>query len=476
MIRRTSHYASRSLTLKLIRAFLLISITGAVLAAGLARWMTVREFSQLVIDRAQSNFTTTITAYYQTNGSWDGVMEHLRLRAAAPQPPPQQPRPQPQPNPPGGQQTLPPALVFMLANQNGIVVVPAGTYRLGDRVPESDLKKGTPVEVDGQVVGTVIAAGDPPPLDPREERYLTRTNQVLLYSALGAAAAALFLGVLLARTLGRPLRELTTAIREMSKGALKQQVPVRSQDELGELAAAFNQMSADLDRANQLRRQMTADIAHDLRTPLTVLGGYIEAMRDGVLEPTPDRLETMHTEIQHLIRLVEDLRTLSLADAGELLLNQQTVSPQGLLEQTASAFSHRAAEKKIRLQVEAVSPLPDIRVDPGRMAQVLGNLISNALRYTPDGGQITLSAQAQTGKVVFRVRDTGQGIPPGTLPHVFDRFFRGDETREQNGGKSGLGLAIAKSIVELHGGVITVESTPGEGTTFAIVLPAMLIV
>ncbi|MBW8009939.1 MAG: HAMP domain-containing protein [Chloroflexi bacterium] len=300
---------SRSLNLKLVRAFVLVIVFSTLFASVITYWMTVREFSQFVFDQARSRFITDVSFYYQTNASWEGILESLQLRASAPQPPPQNlplpPPPQiPPQNPPGNQQVLQPAFVFILANQDGIVVVPAGDYRLGDQVPASKLAEGTIVELDDQKVGTVLATGSPPELDPREENYLTRSNFVLLYSGLAAIVAAIIIGILLARSLTRPLSELTAAIRKVSKGDLKQQVPVRSQDELGDLAAAFNKMSADLDKANNLRRQMTADIAHDLGTPLTVLSGYIEAIQAGTLEPSQERLATLESEIQQLVRLV----------------------------------------------------------------------------------------------------------------------------------------------------------------------------
>jgi signal transduction histidine kinase len=282
---------------------------------------------------------------------------------------------------------------------------------------------------------------------------------------------ALFLGLFLARTLTKPLREMTIATRALAKGELEQTVPVHSQDELGELATAFNRMSADLARANELRRQMTADIAHDLRTPLTVIAGYIESLRDGVLSPSPARLDAMYNEAQHLQRLVEDLRVLSLADAGELPLNRQPVSPHCLIERLAASFSHHAAQQNITLTVEAAPELPEINADQERMVQVLSNLVSNALRHTPDGGTITLSAQHQAGTVVLGVQDNGEGIPSDELPRIFDRLFRGDASRQQQQGESGLGLAIAKSIVEAHGGTIAAASTLGQGTIFTIALP-----
>ncbi|MGD2179360.1 MAG: ATP-binding protein, partial [Anaerolineae bacterium] len=343
-----------------------------------------------------------------------------------------------------------------------------------DLVPAEELAQGVAVEADGQVVGFALLTGEAPELSPQEERYLARTNRSSLYSALAATLVALILGVFLARTLTRPVRELTVATQALAQGELEQQIPVRSRDELGELAASFNQMSADLARANELRRQMTADIAHDLRTPLTVMAGYLEALRDGVLQPSPERFETMHQEALHLRRLVEDLRTLSLADAGELTLNREPVPPGLVLEQAAAAYQHQAELQGVELIVDAAPSLPHISVDPDRMAQVLGNLVSNALRHTPAGGRISLVAGREPNQVMLAVQDTGAGISPDELPHVFDRFYRGSEAREGDGGESGLGLAIARSIVEVSGGTISVESTLGQGTTFTIALPANL--
>lgn len=461
---------TRSLVFKLVVAFLVVSVTGAMLTTLFARWATIQEFNRLVLEQAQNNFLTNATAYYQTSGSWLGVREYFhRLAAAQPQPG-QQPPPQPVDRNRPGQQ--PRAYVFAVADQDGYVALPAGPYRLGDRISADELAEGVEIEVDGQVVGTALVTGNPPPLDQREVRYLARTNRASLYAALAATLVALFLGVFLARTLTRPVRELTTATRAMAQGELEQQVPVRSQDELGELAASFNQMSADLARANDLRRQMTADIAHDLRTPLSVITGYAEALRDGVLQPQPDTFQTMHREAEHLSLLVEDLRTLSLVDAGELALTRQPVPPRELLERTAAAHKPRAHQLQVGLHVVADADLPLVNVDPERMARVLGNLVDNALRHTPVGGRISLGAAHQGNSVLLTVQDNGVGIAPDKLRRIFDRFYRGDEARQSHEGESGLGLAIAKSLVELHGGAISVESAPGEGTTFTILLLA----
>jgi signal transduction histidine kinase len=233
-------------------------------------------------------------------------------------------------------------------------------------------------------------------------------------------------------------------------------------------------MSADLARLNDQRRQMTADIAHDLRSPLTVIAGYVESMRDGVLAPSPERLETIQDEVQHLQRLVEDLRTLSLADAGELSLQRGYVALEALLKQVQAAYRHPAEKKGVTLRVEAEPDVPDIYVDPDRIFQVLANLVSNAIRHTPAGGAVTMSSKlTATNRIQLVVSDTGSGIPVEDLPRIFDRFYRVDDSRHGGEGESGLGLAIAKSIVEMHGGSISAASDgPGRGSRFMITLEA----
>ncbi len=464
----------RSLTARLSLAFLFVSLTGVALVGLIAWRTTVREFDQLVLAQARSSFSADALAYYSDTGSWSGVrgyIEGMLLPAPAPAAAGGDAgRPRTGGQGPSGPRQRP---VFPLVDGDGAVVFPAGGYVVGERVSGADLAQGIPLALeDGTVVGTILTTGEPLALSPQEERYLERTNGASLMAALGASAVALALGVLLARTLTRPVRELTAATRAVAGGALQQKVPVRSRDELGELAMAFNQMSDDLARSVALRRQMTADIAHDLRTPLTVIAGYAESMRDGVLEATPERFDVVCGEVQQLLRLVEDLRTLSLADAGELRLERGPITPGALLERTVSAHALGAARKDVELSWRAAAELPDVDVDAERLVQVLGNLVSNALRHTTAGGRVELVAEADRGAVRLAVRDDGEGIGPDDLPRVFDRLYRADASRQDSDGQSGLGLAIAKSIVEAHGGAIAVESELGRGTRFELTLPA----
>ena len=445
-----------TLTFKLTLAFLCIGLLGAVLVALFVGLRTQLAFNQFVVDRGRNMLLADLARYYQQQHSWEGVGELLTTmpsdQAEGRRPPP-----------------------VVLADATGTVVVGDERHATGSRISMSEREYGQPISVSGTVVGWLLnnpggqRAGPGSP----EADFLSRFTHAIIFSAVGATAMALLLGLLLARTLTQPLRELTSATQAVAQGALGQQVTVRSRDEIGTLAASFNQMSADLARASTLRQQMTADIAHDLRTPLSVILGYTEALRDGKLDPAQDIFDTMHIEAQHLQHLIDDLRTLSLADAGELPLTRLPLAPQSLLERAAAAYRAQAQERNITLQIQHAPSVPQIEVDPERMAQVLGNLLSNALRYTPAGGTITLRDESNAGRVRLMVSDTGAGIAPEAIPHIFERFYRVDPSRQQQNGSSGLGLAIARSLVEAHNGTLTAQSTLGQGTTFMITLPAL---
>lgn len=451
----------RSLATKLTLAFLFVGLIGAVLVAVLVRQFTQREFGRLVLNQNQQALVTTLTSYYQANGSWNGV--ELLFRP--------------------GFENMGPHLsgmpgqnwetrrgLFLFADADGQVLIGGGTRNSGQKLSSAELKHGTPVVVDSVTTGWLIFTPELDRWEPGtpEGNFLIGVNRAIFLSALAAIGIALVLGGVLAYTLTRSLRELTGATKVLTEGKLGYQVPVRSQDELGELATSFNQMSSELERSNQLRRKMTADIAHDLRTPLSVIMGYTEALSDGKLQADPEMFDVLHTETRHLSHLVDDLKTISLADAGELPLTFQNVSPEVLLKRTANAHRVRADGEDIEISLDIAPELPEIKVDVERMVQVLGNLMSNALRYTPQGGQITLSADRFGNQVRITVADTGSGIQPEELPYVFDRSFRGDKARQHQNGETGLGLSIAKSLVEAQGGKIDVESEPGEGTKFTI--------
>lgn len=454
-----------SLRIKLTLALLVTGLSGVIIVSIFVQRFTTTEFDNFVVEQSRTDFIANMAAYYEVYGSWDDMQF---ARGRLPIPPP---NPDFSPDTPPDPRAFP--IQFMLVDATGQTVIPGRGYTPGQTVSDADLQHADPVVVDGETVGFVIIDTVRSGRNTLEETFLTRISQLLLAAMGGAVALALFLSFLFARSLSRPLREIATAIRSISHGNLEQQVPVRSRDEVGQVAAAFNQMSDNLARANALRRQMTADIAHELRTPLSVVVGYLASLSEGLLMPNPAQFKIMQDEAQHLQRLVEDLRTLSLADAGELPLNFQFVAPGELVNMVAAAFSHQAELCHIDLSIQVEPEMPLLFADPDRILQVLGNVLSNALRHTPERGRLTLSSRLQDGRITLSVQDTGPGIAPEHLPHIFERFYRVDSSRQQVQAESGLGLAIARSIVEAHGGHLTAASVVGEGTTVSMAfLPA----
>jgi signal transduction histidine kinase len=443
----------RSISSKLILAFLSIGIVSVAVIFFTAIRNTRAEFISFLTDQTQSDTITQLSEYHQTYGSWAGVENLFRAGNNPPQP--------------GMGPDPHRRYLFALVDEDGRVILPNGNYHRGEQVSAYELKRGTPITEDGKIVGILVPVRVPFEGRPRELEFIARTNRILLYGALIGSVIALLLGVFLSRTLTRPIRELTKATHAVSEGDLSQQVPVRSNDELGELAQAFNKMSSELSRSVNARKQMTADIAHELRTPLSLILGHAEAVHDGVLPPTRENFEIIREEATRLEHLVNDLRILSLADAGELTITLQTVDPQRLLQEIAALYQVQTQRKNISMELDIAASLSTI----GRMTQVLTNILDNALRHTPEGGTIILSAREVNDQVELAVQDSGPGLKAEDLDRIFNRFYRTDASRQREDGGSGLGLAIAKSIVLAHGGQVSAESEVGKGLKIIITLP-----
>ena len=268
-----------------------------------------------------------------------------------------------------------------------------------------------------------------------------------------------------------PITDVMSAADAVAEGDLTVRVPEQKAGEFGRLAKSFNNMIQELEQAEQQRRNLTADVAHELRTPLHIIQGNLEGVLDGVYEPTPEHINATLEETRLLARLVEDLRTLSLAEAGQLPLQLEQVNIAELLTDAQTSFSGQAEAASIDLIVKTKGDLW-LTADPNRLDQILGNLLVNALRHTPPGGKISLCAETIGENIHLTISDTGEGIAAEDLPHIFDRFWRGDRARTHSDGTGGgLGLAIVKQLVGLHNGRITATSQPQQGTTFTIELP-----
>lgn len=307
--------------------------------------------------------------------------------------------------------------------------------------------------------------------DPASPKFLSRSiTQFIIWGCLIGGGVALAVTLVLSRRILSPINALTEAARRLGKGDFTPRLELKDKGEVGELARVFNTMATDLERAEQLRRNMVADVAHELRTPLSNIRGYLEAMNDGVMKPDAEAIQSLNEEATRLTRLVDELQELSLAEAGELKLVCQAADTSRLINQAALAFQAQAASKGVSLSLDIEDALPQVNIDSQRMAQVLHNLLDNAMAHTESDDSITISAIKQGNWIEVAVTDTGEGIPNEDLPNIFERFYRVDKSRARTAGGSGLGLTIAKRLAEAHGGSIEVQSELGKGSRFAFTL------
>ncbi|MEM7033885.1 MAG: ATP-binding protein [Chloroflexota bacterium] len=462
--------ALKSIRIKLIYAFLAIALLTALSIYLLARLTTSTRLRQLILEQQITEIQAEVANWYTVEQGWEGFdAYYASLHPTLNDRPADAPAGAPPP-PQGERRAVPPQIGVITADQVTLV----GTFatEVGEAFPDVHMIFALPVEVDDEVVAYVVRDDEAGvSLAAEEQIYLRNTNLTLSIASVGGIGLALLMGLGLARILVRPIQDLTNATQAMAQGNLEQKVPIRSDDELGQLAKTFNQMSRDLAQATAARRQMTADIAHDLGTPLQVISGYVESMVDGTLEPTQERIGFISTEIEHLRRLINDLDLLSQTDSQSLNLQLQTINPATLLQQAAQSFTPLAIGEGIQLATDISADLPSIYADQERLMQVMGNLLSNSLRYNANGQKIIIVGKQKDNKVLIEVKDNGSGISAEDLPHIFDRFYRADSSRTE-GGKMGLGLAISKALVEEMDGTIVAESLGiGSGTTIRILLP-----
>lgn len=477
----------RSLWLKLMGAFLLVVLIGGGIDTYLVSRSTRTQFSQYVNQNGRvfaQQLVPTLAQHYARQGSWQGVENLL--------------------NHPWGSVSMNEGMGMMgeeswgmgqewdgmnigsasnlwsmmglrllLADVQGRVIADTTAQEVGAMLSPANLVAGIPILTGNQRVGTLLPVYAGTNLSSAAGDFVASVNQSTWLAGMVAGVVALLLGSWLFFQIVLPVQRLTVGAQNIAAGDLSQRIPTQARDEIGALATAFNQMADALVQHEELRRNLMADVAHELRTPLTVLQGNLEAMLDGVLPNNPQEIATLRDETALLARLVEDLRLLSLAEAGQLKLDRIKIGPAELVARAVEPFHLQAQSNQIELTMEIESHLPSVHVDVDRMAQVIRNLLGNALRHTPTRGRVTVTCgKDQSLNLLIKVADTGEGILPDDLPYIFDRFYRADKSRSRASGGSGIGLAIVKQLVEAHGGKVWAESEGlGKGSAFAFSLP-----
>lgn len=455
---------------RLALGFAVILVLAMSAVAVFTGYVASREvhFVQSEQDRVRSNRVQIALAdYYSSNGSWQGVDRFISRI---------------------GFQT---ELAIVVRDSKGDIVGEThGRDRRGHRdhhVPPIAAQFFTPVVAQGVEIGSVATAterrghfipvspepGAPPAgeLEPSLTMFADAVQRTLTVVGLGAVVAGIVLVMLFSRRVLGSIGNLTMAARELGGGDLSSRVSVRGNDEVAELGRAFNNMADALEGSEAQRRNMVADVAHELRTPLANIQGHIEAMQDGLLQPDAENLDTVHQQTMHLNRLVDDLRLLAESESRDLRLTPEPMLLADVVERVADSFRPRTNAAPIEMTVAVPDDLPTVNADRLRIEQALTNLIDNAVEHTPPNGKITIAAENLWDTVRVSVADTGPGIPADALPRVFDRLYRADPSRQRGAGGSGLGLAIARQLVEAHRGTIWAESVEGAGSRFGFDLP-----
>jgi signal transduction histidine kinase len=361
---------------------------------------------------------------------------------------------------------------FLLADNEGNIIFAPGEINQVNPLSEDEIKLGIPLHYENKIIGYLV----PPtnillPKDIHQTNFTPLLNETLLPTLLISGSLALGFAILAGYYYLRPVRHLTEAANNLARGDLSQRVEVQGNDELAALGKTFNQMATSLENAQESRRSMTTDIAHELRTPLAVQRANLEALQDGVYPLTMEYLDPILEQNQLLTQLVEDLRTLAQTDYDELSLEIHAYDLIRLLNQIVSNYQPQADTQNIKLEYIFPDSCQSVHIDARRINQVLNNLMQNALQHTSEGGTIYLTLGCQESSIEISLRDTGPGIPQDELPYIFNRFYRGVQSRAHNHKGSGIGLTIARRLVEAHGGTLTAENHPEGGAIFIITLP-----
>lgn len=454
----------KSLKTRLILTYAAVALVTVLVALLVVRLRSGQSLRNLVINQQVEEMSDLVEDYYQANQTTDGFVYYYLLKDF-----------QRETDLPLKRWTDNPRQEAIrgirgLIDVNGKTMLPMQDQPVGVVVSDFSADALREVEVDDQVVAYVIVDEKSLQLSWAEKLFVRQVNLAIAIAALAGTLTAVAIGAVLAAGIQKPINRLTVASEQISRGALGQQVPVTSEDEIGRLSESFNRMSKDLAQADAERKRLTADITHDLSTPLQIISGYVEMYENGEVSLNAKQLNIIKTELENLRRLVGDLTVLSQAEGGRLEVVLADVDPHRLLERVYQAYQPIAAQRGIVLKLALDSTPAQVKVDEGRMMQVLRNLMENALRHTPSGGSVTL-ASGVGEKVELSIADTGEGISREDLPLIFDRFFQADKARTGTHGKMGLGLAICKALVELQGASIRAES-PGinQGSTLTVTM------
>jgi signal transduction histidine kinase len=385
-----------------------------------------------------------IVQYYNRTGSLDGLVDFLER----------------------GPGEIP---ILLVDPDRKVVFAPAEQF-IGRKLSENQLEGGQSILLASGEIWTVVPYRALVGRNALEQGFLRATRAALWFAAFAASAAALILALFLVRQTTNPLRQLEAATQRIAQGNFDEKVEIRSSDEIGRLAEAFNEMARSLKLSEEAKRRMIADISHELRTPLAAVRSALEGLRDGLFEPSSATFASLHDRVLLLTRLVGDLHQLALADAGQLSIERRATRLDAIIEGIVETVGFQIEDSGITLETAIEPAIPALLVDANRIEQVLLNLLANAIRHTPEGGRIELRAdRTSKSEVTLTVCDTGSGLAPKDVERVFERFYCADPARE--GAGAGLGLAIAKALVEAHGGRIWAENRPQGGACFKIVLP-----
>ncbi|MDP2718285.1 MAG: ATP-binding protein [Dehalococcoidia bacterium] len=437
-----------SLQFRLLAAFTLVILVTSVTVYFFVSRSTVGEV-RTYGERSErfyaSGMTRFLYRFYRQNEGWVGVQQPVEQMAGT-----------------SGRRII-------LTDSRGVIVADS-EKKLNNSFYRPELP-GHVIRVPGmnEVTGTLYISPSADPASPQS--LLNSVNRFLLWGGLLAVIIALILTFILSRLILAPIQALKLSARKIGQGDFSQRVVSRAKGEVGELTTTFNLMADNLDRAEKMRRNMVADIAHELRTPLSNISGYMEAVSDGVVELNAATILSLKEEASLLSRLVEELQDLSLSDAGQLKLFLQEEDIVRLIRQIVARMQSKADLKGLTLSVKLPDKVPPVRLDARRISQVLQNLLENAILHTSVGDSITVTAERKGNNIEVSVSDTGEGIPETDLSHIFERFYRVDKSRARATGGSGLGLTIAKRIVEAHGGVIRAQSEVGKGSVFSFSVP-----